>query len=81
MTDERYIPVNETLFEELETLALLHKNCEIKFIHEGATLAISSVIMSVFSLDDGYFIRTSTGLHIRLDKLISLNGKEVSYFC
>jgi Rho-binding antiterminator len=79
---ESYIPINCDFYDELEALATLKKPAEIVFITENeGKLTVKGVITDLFIRDKVEFMSLDNGLEIRLDKLLSVNGKEPNTYC
>jgi Rho-binding antiterminator len=77
-----YIPINCDFYDELEALATLKKPAEIVFITEnGGKLTVKAVITDLFIRDKVEFMSLDNGLEIRLDKLLSVDGKEPNTYC
>jgi Rho-binding antiterminator len=79
---ENYTPVNCDFYDELEALATLKKDCEIKF--KGDNDGISSIkgkIADLYTHEHIEYMKTDTGLEIRLDKLVEVDGKRPEQYC
>jgi len=66
--------------DELESLATLHEPCEVVYKTEaGETKTVNSRIADVYASNHADFVKLEDGTEIRLDCLISVNGKQVSF--
>jgi Rho-binding antiterminator len=79
--EQKYTPVSREFYEELEDLALARKHCEVVFEQEGARVTELGVIDRIYEEDGVEFLRMDSGLHIRLDRLIRVDGKIPPEFC
>ena len=75
----KYIPISCSYYDELEAHATLGKECEIIFTDEqGKEKVIRGIIKTFFIKDKVEFLQLENGEEIRLDKLISVDGKLLS---
>ncbi|MBS1948534.1 MAG: hypothetical protein JST47_12275 [Bacteroidetes bacterium] len=81
--DEKYKPVSCNFYDELETLAIQHKDCDIVFWGEsGAKVIVHDRIRNLFTTGDkSEFLETGKGIQIRLDKIIEVDGKKQDAWC
>jgi Rho-binding antiterminator len=76
---EKYIPISCSFYDELEALATLRKKCEIVFSDaNGNHTSVRGIIKTFFIRDKTEYLRMEGGEEIRLDKLISADGKRLS---
>ncbi|MBX7141753.1 MAG: hypothetical protein K1X63_11810 [Chitinophagales bacterium] len=76
---EKYIPISCSYYDELEALATLRQECEIVFTDEnGKQISIKGIIKTFFIRDKVECMQLESGEEIRLDKLISVDGKRLS---
>ncbi|MBD2114323.1 MULTISPECIES: hypothetical protein [Cyanophyceae] len=75
-----YQSVNCDLYDELEALATLHQTCPIHYRTEGGD-GVSTEGQSVdfFVVEKAEYLRLKDGTEIRLDRLISVDGKPVQF--
>ncbi len=79
---EQYQPINCDFYDELEALATLKRKCDIIFRSEdGGTIVIKGRIVDLFTKEKVEFMKLESGLEIRLDKLIEVDGKKAAYYC
>jgi Rho-binding antiterminator len=78
---DAYIPVNCDFHDELEALATLRQECQI--VYHNATNEVIEVcnrIVDVYAANKADFLKLKDGTEIRLDRIVSLNGKPMSYW-
>ena len=77
-----YQPIDCNYYDELVLIAMRKRSVEIVYqVSEQKITTITSVIRDIFTKDKEEFILTESGLPIRLDKLISVDGKAVVKGC
>ena len=77
-----YQPINCDYYDELVLLAMRKKEVEIVYqAGEQKITSLRGVIRDIFTKNKEEFVVLETGLHIRLDYLISVDGKAVPKFC
>ncbi|MFK7937716.1 MAG: hypothetical protein AB8G22_29635 [Saprospiraceae bacterium] len=77
-----YHPIDCNYYDELVLIAMRKR--EVTIVYQAAEQKITtlqSVIRDIYTKDKEEFILTETGLPIRLDKLISVDGKAVVKGC
>ena len=66
--------------DELEALATLHKPCQIIYRDSDKEVhTVETQIVDVYSADRADFIKLQDGTVIRLDLLISVDGKPIQF--
>ena len=79
---EEYIPINCNFYDELEALATMKKTCQIIFRHEnGGISTIRGVIFDLYTRNKIEYLTLDSGLEIRLDKLMEVDGKIPGNYC
>ncbi|MBD0331653.1 MAG: hypothetical protein ICV66_03280 [Chitinophagaceae bacterium] len=79
---ETYKPLSCDFYDELEALATLKKNCEIKFRGDNEGIAsIRGKIADLYTHDHVEYMKTDEGLEIRLDRLVEVDGKRPEQYC
>jgi hypothetical protein len=79
---ESYKPVSNELREELEIAAALKRDCSIKFRSDNdAVVSVKTQILGLYKDEDKEYLKTGSGLQIRLDRLVELNGKPAENYC
>jgi Rho-binding antiterminator len=76
-----YIPVNCNFYDELEALATLSKPCELIFQTEGAKTSIKGIIKDLYVREGIEYLKMDSGLEIRLDALVQVDGKIPANYC
>lgn len=77
-----YTPIDCGFHDELLTLATLQKVCDIVYKNEDKnTVSTSNKIQDVFSKGKEEFLQLANGVTIRLDYIISVNGKKLPTAC
>ena len=79
--EEIYRPVSPEFYEELEELAMAKKNCEVVFEKDGGRVVVHGSLEHVYEEDGTSYVRMDSGLHIRLDRLIRVDGKIPPEYC
>ena len=74
-TNEKYIPINCNYYDELELFALRKTNCKIVLLGEKEEETIQGLIQNLYTRKGEEFMLLNDGKEIRLDKIISVNGK------
>ena len=78
----QYKVINCSFHDELEALAILRQMCKIIYQTEDDTiLEVDSQIVDVYAANQEEFIKLKDGNKIRLDHLISVNGKSIQFAC
>jgi transcriptional antiterminator Rof (Rho-off) len=72
-----YKPIACGFHDELLSLATLKKVSQIRYADNGEEKVVSDRIVDVFTMGKEEFLRTTSGLIIRLDQLVSVHGKEL----
>lgn len=81
MMNSQYKPVSDNIHEKLEILVLERKKCEIIFLKDGARVVIKDRIEVLYHRDNMEFLRVFSGLEIRLDQLIQVDGTTIFPLC
>jgi len=75
-----YQSVSCSFYDELEALATLRRVCTIRYRPEtGEAVSIESQIIDLYTVNKSEFLKLKNGTEIRLDHLISVDGKPVSF--
>ncbi len=78
----KYQPINCHFYDELELLAIRQKNCLIQYQNEVEKVVEKmDVIVDFKIIDKAEFMLLKSGKKIRLDKIISVDGKVLKGFC
>ena len=75
-----YQGVSCSFYDELEALATLHRICTIRYRTEtGAATSIESKIIDLYTANKSEFLKLQDETEIRLDHLISVDGKPARF--
>jgi Rho-binding antiterminator len=78
---DAYTPVSCDLHDELESLATLRQTCRIVYRTEtNATSEIAGRIVDVYAANHADYVKLQDGTVIRLDRIVSVNDKPVSFY-
>ena len=79
---KKYQPINCHFYDELELLAIRQKNCSITYLDEsGNSLEKVGIIVDFKIISAAEFMLLNDGSKIRLDRLISVDGKVLEGYC
>lgn len=82
MSSHSYIPISCSFYDELEALATLRKLATIKYAEgESPSKTAEGKIKDFFIREGAEYLLLDTGLEIRLDHIISVNGKVMGNYC
>lgn len=82
MSKQEYVPISCSFYDELEAIATLRQEAVIKYSEEaGKTIEVRSKIKDLFTRAKAEYLLLDSGLEIRLDQLISVNGKIMGNYC
>ena len=82
MSDRQpYIPINCSFYDYLEEAATLGKWSIIEYISQGFVVTIEAKIHTLFVKNKVEFMELENGQSIRLDNLISFDGKTLPMRC
>ena len=77
---DEYILVDCGFHDELEALATLRRQCLIVYRNAmDEKVEIEERIADVYTLNKADFIKLKNGIEIRMDKIISVNYKQITY--
>jgi Rho-binding antiterminator len=78
----KYQPISCHFYDELELLAIRRQACQIIFRKDGEAITeINDQIMDFKIIDKAEYLILKNHPNIRLDYLISVNGKELNGYC
>ena len=79
---KNYQPISCNFYDELEALATLRSSCMIIYQDENADRhEAEGVIKDLYIREKAEYLLLNTGFEIRLDQLVSVNGKELKGYC
>ena len=82
MDKQKYIPISCSFYDELEALATLRRRCTIRYLDETDTLREEEALIVDLSIKNKVeYLHTDTKLSIRLDRLVSVDGKDPGNYC
>ena len=71
-----YKPINCSFYDELEAAATLKKYIRIQYLSTlQEMLTIDAVIKDLFIKEGAEYMQLNTGEEIRLDRIVSIDGK------
>ena len=78
----KYQPINCHFYDELELLAIRQQRCLIQYHNEAEKVVEKmDIIMDFKIIEKAEFMILKSGEKIRLDKLVSVDGKVLKGFC
>lgn len=78
----KYKPISCHFYDELELLAIRQTSCPILYYNEtNQQLATTDIIVDFKIINHAEFMLLKSGLQIRLDRIISVDGKELAGYC
>jgi len=80
--ENEYYPIDCNYYDELVLLAMRRKTCEFIYRDKaGQQITDMALIVDVFTKEKAEYIKLSNDKLIRLDYLISADGKENKLSC
>jgi hypothetical protein len=80
--DERSTPVDGRFHDWLETLAALHRTCEVIYRSgNGGRTVIRDRIQRLYGKEGREWLQMASGLAIGVDQLIKVDGHEQIHIC
>ncbi len=76
-----YRTINCSYYDQLEAYATLRTMCDIFFNDGAGERNERGIIADIFARDGAEYLRLNSGIEIRLDHLISINGQPVGTAC
>jgi hypothetical protein len=74
MKEDDYIKVSDGFYDALEERLIAQKTCEIVFLNNGSRSVIRGKIEDLEDRADGQFAILASGLEIRLDRFLAVDG-------
>lgn len=75
-----YILVSCDFHDQLEAWATLRQTCQIIYRNTANDLVeVQGRIVDIYAANKADFLKLNDGTIIRLDKIVSVDGKQVSY--
>jgi Rho-binding antiterminator len=79
--NQTYIPINCSFYDYLEEAATLGNVAVIEYMKEGSVESVEDKIQTLFIENKVEYMMLEKGQTIRLDNLISFNGKLLANSC
>ena len=77
--NDKYVPINCSFHDQLLHWATKRQSVEIRFHDESnQQITTNSVIKDVFSTADAEFMKLEDDSLVRLDKIISVDGEQLT---
>lgn len=77
---DTYILVDCDFHDQLEALATLRQQCRIMYRNAvDEVVEVQERIVDVYAANKADFLRLKDGTEIRLDRIVSVNGKPIAY--
>jgi Rho-binding antiterminator len=77
---DKYVLVDCGFHDELEALATLRQPCRIVYRNAAdKSVEIEGLIVDVYAANKADFLKMNDGTEIRLDKIVAVNGKQISF--
>ena len=77
-----YVPISCSYYDELEAWATLKTACTIIYQPPGEAQQLTKgIITNLYTKEKVEYLVLDTGMTLRLDQLISVNGKLLSSYC
>lgn len=74
MNDQTYHPIDCSLHDRLEALAVTGREVRLRFSVEDGVQEISDRLADVFARSGAEYLRTAGGVEVRLDRLLEVDG-------
>lgn len=80
---EPYVPINCSFYDELESLATLKREATIVYRPDGqaAEVTIQDTPVTFYIEEKAEYMKLASGMAIRLDWLVSVDGKPLPKAC
>ena len=76
----KYVRISNELFKEFEKVLKKKEECELVYLNnKNSKVNIKSKILEFLNIDGYEYMDTKEGQRIRLDKIVSLNGEDITY--
>ena len=78
---KKYQPISCSYYDELELWAMRQTNCEILYEENNIAKSINGRIKNLYAKQGEEFMILDYSIEIRLDQILSINGKELKNYC
>lgn len=79
--EQPYTPINCDFYDELEALSTLQRQIVIVWMHGAEEHTATARITNLYIRDKVEYMVLDTGVEIRLDALVSVDGKYPTMYC
>lgn len=79
--NRQYQPIDCNFYDRLEAWATLKQKINITYLEGSDTRKVNGIIQKLFIRQGAEFLELDSGLRIRLDKLVEVEGFEVPRSC
>lgn len=77
---QKYQPINCNFYDELESLAVRKKACEIVYMESEKVETVTAIISDFKIIEKAEYMILADGKKIRLDYLVSVDGIKLEGF-
>ncbi|UBF23674.1 hypothetical protein K9N68_18045 [Kovacikia minuta CCNUW1] len=78
---DSYTPVSCDFSDVLESLATLRQECQIVYRNEAdEKVEAQGLIVDIYAANKADYLKLKDGTEIRLDRIVSVDGKPVSSY-
>ncbi len=78
---DKYQPINCSYYDRLEAWATTKKEVSIKYLEDNEETVVKAKIVDFFIVDGAEFLKLESGLSIRLDFLLEVDGIALPKSC
>ncbi len=78
---QTYHPIQCSDYDLLESLATIGTRCSITYAEEGLTRNVQAIIKDLVTENKQEYMLLDNGETLRLDTIISINGRHFSNVC
>lgn len=79
--EKKYQSIGCSYYDQLEAYATERTQCEIVYKDSTVEKNAHGVIVDLYAKDGAEYLKLNDGTVIRLDHLVSVNGKQLQYVC
>lgn len=75
-----YVRISNELFNEFDKVFKKEEECELTYLNKNDNkINIKSKIQDFLNINGAEYMDTNSGIRIRLDRIVSLNGEDIKY--
>lgn len=78
---DKYIPIDCSFYDRIEEAIVLRKMVWLEYTVEEKTITILTRLSNTLTQDGAEFLILPSGEHIRMDRIISLDGEPLPKNC